>query len=494
MGALPCPVGSVPGGGLVCSVVGGVGGVGGVAGGAAGGVAGGVAGAVAGAGIGAVFSAAGQWVAGGAVWLLGQVGHALSASTSVDLNSDWFVGHEAVMAAMAAAVILPMVCCAAIQAVYRQSASTLLRSFLVYLPLALLFTGVAVELVRLSLAVTDALSGQILSAAGVDTKDLLAPVASFLGASATVSPVVPAFVVFIGALFVALGTLVLWLELVVRAAAVSAAVLFLPLSLAALVWPAIAHWCRRLADTLAALVLSKLVIAAVLSLAAAALAGGLGVTAPAGSGGSGSFSAVVTGIALLLIAAASPFTLLRLVPAIEAGAVSHLESARHRMQSAATAPVRDGLSLAKKVMAELPAPGAAGQAAAAASSVGTDPAIATQHQWPGDATRQPLSEGGAQDSDSGGHGGAESGGGRGGGGGGRGGGGAKGPAGGGASGPGPARALVKAGGSGGTGGTGGSGGTGGTAGPGGSPGGTGGSGGTGGTASTAGAGGGDSGR
>ncbi len=126
-----------------------------------------------------------------------------------------------------------------------------------------------------------------------------------------------------------MAALTLWLELVVRAAAVSVAVLFLPLALAALVWPSVAHWCRRLADTLVALVLSKFVVAAVLSLAAGAAAGGLGVS---GSGNGGGFASVVTGIALLLIAILAPFTLLRLVPAVEAGAVAHLESTRHRLE------------------------------------------------------------------------------------------------------------------------------------------------------------------
>lgn len=156
-------------------------------------------------------------------------------------------------------------------------------------------------------------------------------------------PAVPGFVVLIGGLVVASAALVLWLELVVRAAAVSVAVLFLPLALAALVWPSVAHWCRRLADTLVALVLSKLVMAAVLSLAASAVAGGLGAS---GSGNGGGFAAVVSGIALLVIAVLSPFTLLRLVPAVEAGAVAHLESTRHRLKSAAVSPVRTGGNLA----------------------------------------------------------------------------------------------------------------------------------------------------
>jgi hypothetical protein len=303
----------------------------GAVGAAVSGALGDVVGGVAGAGFAAVFTAAGQWVATGAAWLLGQVGRAMSATTTVDLSSGWFSAHESVMATMAAAVVLPMVCCAALQALYRQSASMLARAFLVQLPLALLLTGVAVELVQMALAVTDVLSAQVLSGTGVDTTNILAPVSSFLLGVGVVNAQVPAFVVFVGGLLVALAALGLWLELVVRAAAVSVAVLFLPLALAAMVWPAVSHWCRRLADTLVALVLSKLVIAAVLGLALGALAGGLGVGAAGADGGG--FAAVITGIALLIIAVLSPFTLLRLIPAIEAGAVSHLESARHRLGS-----------------------------------------------------------------------------------------------------------------------------------------------------------------
>jgi hypothetical protein len=126
------------------------------------------------------------------------------------------------------------------------------------------------------------------------------------------------------------------------------AVLFLPLALAALVWPAISHWCRRLAETLAALVLSKLVIAAVLSLAAGALAGGIGVGATGGDGGG--FASVITGVALLVIATMSPFTLLRLIPAIEAGAVAHLESGRSQLMAAPGKARNEVLDIQKKMI------------------------------------------------------------------------------------------------------------------------------------------------
>jgi hypothetical protein len=110
------------------------------------------------------------------------------------------------------------------------------------------------------------------------------------------------------------------------------AVLFLPLALATLVWPAVSHWCRRLVETLAALILSKFVIVATLSLAAGAVASG---TAGSGDHGSG-FSSVLAGGALLVIATFVPFAILRMIPAVEAGAVGHLEGLRQRGTGAMT--------------------------------------------------------------------------------------------------------------------------------------------------------------
>ena len=281
-----------------------------------------------------VFQAAAAGITGAAVFLLRKVGDLMLSSTSLDLGSKWFTDQERVMAVMAAVVVLPMACCGVVQAVYRQDASMLVRNFLVKLPMALLATGVAVELVRLGLALTDELSGYVLHSASGNALTFLDRLSQSIGGP-LLAQGVPVFVVFAGAVLIALACFALWVELVVRAAAVAAATLFLPLALAGLVWPATSHWCRRLADTLAALVLSKLVVAAVLSLAAAALAGAVGSTP-----GAGPFADVVLGVALLGIATMAPFMLLRLVPAIETGAVLHLESARHQLQHAALAPQR----------------------------------------------------------------------------------------------------------------------------------------------------------
>ncbi len=309
------------------------------------GAVGSAAGQAAGFGVDSVLDALGSWVASGATWLLDQIGGAVGASTTVDVGASWFSAHYAEMAALSGVVIVPMFLLGVVQAVYRQSAAMLLRSVLVNVPLAIVLTAVAVKLVGLGLALVDALSNAVASGAGIDGGHFLSGVSLGLTTTdVTTGGGVPAVLVFVGGLVVVAGALLIWVELLVRAAAVYVAVLFLPLALASLAWPAIAHWCRRLVDTLAALVLSKFVIVSVLGLAAGALAGGSGSPAP-GSGGS--FTAVLGGAALLLLAAFAPWALFRLLPFLEAGAVGHLEALGQRARQSGGAPVR---SLAHQAM------------------------------------------------------------------------------------------------------------------------------------------------
>ncbi len=170
------------------------------------------------------------------------------------------------------------------------------------------------------------------------------------------------------------GAFLLWVELLIRSAAVYVAVLFLPLALASLAWPAIAHWCRRLVDTLAALILGKFVIVSVLSLAVGAVAGGSGST-PAGSTGAGagdhgSFTDVLGGAALLTLAAFAPWALFRLLPFLEAGAVSHLEGAGRRTFQTALGPPKSLAQTAMRVSAGGATGGAGEVGTAMASAVG----------------------------------------------------------------------------------------------------------------------------
>jgi len=256
------------------------------------------------------------WVATGAASLVGVLGKALSTTTQPVLSGPAFRSEFDVMAVLGAGVALPLLAVGAIQAIARQEPGTLLRSVCVRMPLALLFTGVSVQLVALGLAATDQASAMVLDAAGDPTHRLLLGLVNQLTNAGGLG--LAAFGAFLVVLSAAVVAFVLWLELAVRSAAIAAASLFLPLALVGLAWPATSHWARRLGETLAALVLSKLVIAAVLALAAGLL------------GTSSGIAGVIEAVALLAVAAFAPFALLRLVPVVEAGALAHLEGLGRR--------------------------------------------------------------------------------------------------------------------------------------------------------------------
>ena len=298
-----------------------------------------IGGSIAASGFESVLSGISQWVASGAEWLLGQIGDVLVSTTTVDVGATWFRTHYGQMTALAGVVILPLLLASTLQAVLRQNPGQLVRTFLVQLPLALLLGVVAIQIVILSLSATDAMSNAVAGGAGADVTSLLSGVTTGLVAAAA-DPTIASFVLLLIALLIAVAAFVLWLELLIRAAAVYVAVLFLPLALATLVWPAVSHWCRRLVETLAALILSKFVIVATLSLAAGAISSG---TAGTGTHGSG-FSAVLAGGALLVIATFVPFAILRMIPAVEAGAVGHLDGLHQRGTAAMTRVPRTAAS------------------------------------------------------------------------------------------------------------------------------------------------------
>ena len=112
---------------------------------------------------------------------------------------------------------------------------------------------------------------------------------------------------FLAAALTAALALLVWVELVLREASIYVAVSFLPLAFVALVWRPTAHWARRLAEWLGAIIVSKFTIAAAFAIAGSALAHGR-------SGGSGGLTVLLAGCAVLLVAALTPWVLLRMLP------------------------------------------------------------------------------------------------------------------------------------------------------------------------------------
>lgn len=294
-------------------------------------------GATAGALFGGVLKGLGRaierWILSGTAHLVEACGRAIQATTTPSFGAA-FEGEAHVLAHLGAVLALILLFFAVIQAILRQDVSGLLRSVLLRLPAAVLLGCAAAELVALGLHATNEMSRVVMGRPGTAVDGLVQHIAGLLAGSGPHSVLDTGFAGLVVAVVVAAVAFVLWLELVVRSAAILVATLFLPLALAGLVWQESTRWARRLAETLLALVLSKLVVVAVLVLAAR--------TAEHASGLGG----LVQALALLLLATLSPFSLLRLVPMVEAGAVGHLDGVGRRAAGrAAGVAVRTGATI-----------------------------------------------------------------------------------------------------------------------------------------------------
>lgn len=287
-------------------------------------------------------------VAGAADWLVSHLLTLITTTTRVDLAAPWFLERERAMVSVMALLILPLLLAGTISAIIRQDVRRLARTWVVALPVAAVVTLAAINLTQVALGAADAMT------AVVARHQSLAGYADFtkvLEASAGST-----FVIGVVALLVVLGALLVWMELVVRSAAMYVAVFFLPLALAGMVWPATSHMAKRLVEGLVALILSKFVIVATLTLGAGAVASMQGV------------DEVAAGTAILFLAAAAPFVLFRMVPVIEASAVAHLEGVSRRPGQALAGGASRAMSMAGPSAAVLSALRGAG---APAGGIGT---------------------------------------------------------------------------------------------------------------------------
>ena len=296
----------------VCHVVGGViSGSAHVVTGAAGAVVGGVADGV----LGSVTSAMGD----GAAWFVGKIAKLVTASTSIDVTAEWFGSHYRVMSLIAAAFAVAFLLLTAAGSLLHQDPGRTLRA-VAMTAAAGIGTGAAVTVTQALLVLTDALCRSVTGPTQHDLAGALTGAGRAAGAASLGIPgSAPVMVTLLAGAAAIVAGLLLWIELLLREAAVYAALLFFPLALAGLAWEPSRRWARRLAETLVALIFSKFVIAAVLALAMSGIGHGDGATA------------VLSGAGLLWVAALAPFLVMRIIGVLEVGAAAaHLEGVRSR--------------------------------------------------------------------------------------------------------------------------------------------------------------------
>ncbi|MBV9819151.1 MAG: hypothetical protein JOZ07_12510 [Solirubrobacterales bacterium] len=285
---------------------------------------GGAAATIAGSAASAGLSSIASWITGGARAALRDTSSVIGATTRPDLRSTWFSSAYWRMAGVSALLTLPFLFAAAVQALVRSDLALLLRAAFGYLPLGLIGVGLAAPLTTLLLAASDEMSAIVSGASDGASTSFLGHAGLAVGtAGVATSPFVTCFV----ALLTAAAAVTLWIELLIREAAVYVVVFLLPLFFAAMVWPARRVWATRAIELLVALILSKFTIVAVLALGGAALQNGIHTVAA---------SSLLAGLTLVLLAGLTPWALIRILPLHEvaASAVGGLrQAASHQLTS-----------------------------------------------------------------------------------------------------------------------------------------------------------------
>ncbi len=291
---------------------------------------------------GAALAAASAWVLGGAKLVLHDTAAVINSTTRPQLESTWFSASYWRMAGVSALLTLPFLFAAAIQALLRSDPALLARSAFGYLPLGLLAVAVAAPVTMLLLSASDELSAIVSSASGSSDVSFLARAGALTSTLSGLSH--STFLLFFVGLLAVAATLTLWVELLIRSAAVYVIVLMLPLFFAAFVWPARKVWAVRAVELLVALILSKFAIVAVLALGGAAM----------GHTPVPSATQLLQGTTLVMLAAFSPWALLRLLPLHElAGGLHGLRSQGQPLRPSVERSLEAG-DIAQELVSRLP--------------------------------------------------------------------------------------------------------------------------------------------
>jgi hypothetical protein len=330
----PCEVGVPVIGGLVSEITGRLCSAAGGAVGAVGDLAGEAAQAVG----GGVLEELARWMIAAASQITTFVSKAMTDTTTPRLESSWFESQFEPMVDLGAALGLLVALISLGSAAIRRSPE-LLAATLSGIARAGIGTGLVVALTVLGLSLADQISTAVLTSSPQEFWKAVAHAWGTSGFGGFESSALAMLIALVEVLAAAL----VWIELVVRGAAIYLAVLFFPVALAAAIWPALGSWPGRLARLLALFVMLKPVALIVLSLAGSAAAAGLSF----GGGVPSSVGTILSACVIFVLAAFAPWALMYLIAA-------DAESAyvAHQLRTSTAAAIGEGRGALKDASAK----------------------------------------------------------------------------------------------------------------------------------------------
>jgi hypothetical protein len=291
----------------------------------------------------------------------GLIGLMMSTS-SVDLTGD-FAGMGDVRAAILGisfTTMFAILLMGVIRAALTGQPGGLVRQAFYDLPRQAFITAIYIGVAQTAIVVVDAVSVQVLDGVGDGIGRVGATV--FVG-GVTVGTGAGTILGLLFMLIYIFAAILVWAELLIRAALIYIIAVLAPLGYAAGTSPAGRDLSRRTTLAFAAIILSKLGIAIAFRV-------GAGLVSGVGEGGEWSASDAMIGVTTMGLAAFMPFMILKAIPIMEGAAVSE-GAERTPMRAVGTAAgVALGVALAGANIAALAGGGAGGAGGAAGGGAG----------------------------------------------------------------------------------------------------------------------------
>jgi|GEM_PF-7123792 len=267
-----------------------------------------------------------KWMVNAAQTVGGWVAKAMASTTTPELTSAWYQSEFGYLAMFGAALAGIVALLGLVSAALRQDPYALGEIFYGIFRAGVV-TAVAISLTLLALKVADGISADVLH---YMPKGLFQTLSSSWGKSGWGGLGSSALAFLIALVEVLIGILV-WIELLFRDAAIYVAVLFLPVTLAAAIWPRLGGMQSKLVRVLGVFVALKPVMLIVLMTGGNLLAGGISFYGGLGP----SVGTIIAGLVVLAMAGFAPWALMHLL-GMEVGAMG-VGGGRGRMGRAAGA-------------------------------------------------------------------------------------------------------------------------------------------------------------
>jgi type IV secretion system protein TrbL len=270
------------------------------------GAAGGLVGEAASAAGNGIMNSLASWMIEAATQITVFVSREMQQTTTPQLESAWYLTQFRPMADLGAALSLLVAMIGLASAAIRRSPEALAAT-LVGMVRAGLGTALVIPLTVIGVGIADQISSAVLTAS---PHTFWATIAHAWGTKGFGGFGSSALAMLIALIEVFAGIFV-WLELIVRDAAIYVIPLFFAATLAAAIWPVLSAWPGRLARLLLLFVILKPVALIVLSLAGGAAAAGLSFS----GGVSGSVGTILAAIVIFALAGFAPWALMYLLAA-----------------------------------------------------------------------------------------------------------------------------------------------------------------------------------